>query len=307
MNSFTQFVKDYWLTTSRGRIPYGMGCAWLGRSSDYQKNLRLDLQTLETAYQLGFRYFDTAPVYGRSECVLGDFVPSVPRCCIFLATKVELAEVTDPQQVTTFVWESLTQSLKRLKTDTIDLYQIHDIREPSNVFRAGGALEVLLDAQRQGLIRYIGMAVRDHFILRTAAEHESFDTILTYADYTPLNRTAADLIQFTNAAGKGVINANPLSHMLAKMSPEQLCQYERYPFYAVMKKITEDYDEFAALCKSVNVSMLQAALHFPLTNPAIDITLTGPATPQEVQSSIQALNSPVEGSLYEEWKQRNGS
>ena len=305
MSSFTHTVKDYWLRTSRGCIPYGMGCAWLGQSSDYQKNLRADLKTLETAYQLGFRYFDTAPAYRSSEFVLGEFIPSVPRGSIFLATKVELAEVTDPQAVTAFVWESLYESLKRLKTDTIDLYQIHDIPDTSNVFRAGGALEALLDAQRQGLIRYIGMAVRHHPILRAAAEHESFDTILTYADYTPLNRTATDLIEFTRAQGKGVINANPLAHMLGKMSPEHLHRHERYPGYAMVKKITEDYDDFAALCKSRNVSLLQAALHFPLTNLAIDITLTGPANTREAQSSIRALNTPVEGSLYEEWRQHN--
>ena len=77
MSSFTHTVKDYWLSTSRGCIPYGMGCAWLGQSSDYQKNLRADLKTLETAYRLGFRYFDTAPAYPREiSCMAGISVSS---------------------------------------------------------------------------------------------------------------------------------------------------------------------------------------------------------------------------------------
>ncbi len=304
-SSFSHLVRSFWL---EGRIPYGLGCAWLGHGLQGQAAHQDAQQTLETAYDLGFRYFDTAPVYGETEVFLGEFVPHVPRPSIFLATKVELYLFKDdPRRVKDFVWRSLEASLRRLQTDHIDLCQIHDIENLDLVFGAELALEALLEARQQGLIRRIGMATRGHSILSAAAAHEAFDTILTYADYTPLNQSAAGLIEEAHARGKGVINANPLSHILKKLSLENLRGYESYPLYEPLRRAAESFDDFAALCQRCNLSRLQAALHFPLRNPAIDITLTGPASAAEVLSSVQALHTPIDPLFYEEWQRLHSS
>jgi aryl-alcohol dehydrogenase-like predicted oxidoreductase len=56
--SFKEEVKNYLLQNSAQTIPYGLGCAYLGRGYDH-RTVKDDVFTLETAYKLGFRYYDT--------------------------------------------------------------------------------------------------------------------------------------------------------------------------------------------------------------------------------------------------------
>jgi aryl-alcohol dehydrogenase-like predicted oxidoreductase len=231
----------------------------VGRDRDYHKNLEEDVKTLELAYALGFRYFDTAPHYTSSEWVVGEFVATIPRSSIFLATKFNLAPTMSPQEAAAHTRASLAESLRRLKTETLDLYQVHDVTSLDNVLAADGALEVLLEAKRQGIVRYIGVALRRHSILEEAVHFGAFDTILTYSDYTPFRQTAEPLIRLANEHGMGVINASPL----AGIREHKLDIHDR--------------------------EILAASLCFPLTNPGIDINLNGPGSREEVQATYEAL------------------
>jgi aryl-alcohol dehydrogenase-like predicted oxidoreductase len=268
--TFKEEVKNYLLQNSNQTIPYGMGCAYLGRG--YENRTRKDdLLTLETAYNLGFRYFDTSRAYGNSEFAIGDFVPTVPRESIFLATKFNVPKAKDPPQAAEKVKGYLAESLERLKTDHLDLYQVHD--SPLDlVLVEGGILEVLLQARAQGLVRYIGVALRQHPILEQGIRHGEFDTILTYGDFTPFGQSAGELIELANQHHMGVINASPLMWL------------HHYKL---------DLHDPANLA---------AALQFPLTNPGIDITLTGPSNSQEIRASVEALKMPVDRTLWEKWK-----
>ena len=268
--SFKEVVKNYLLKSAAQTIPYGLGCAYLGRNHE-NRITKGDILTLETAYQLGFRYFDTSRAYGRSEFVVGAFIPSVPRESIFLATKFNVPRIQDPRQAAEQVKGFLAESLQRLKTSHLDLYQVHD--SPLDlVLSEGGILEVLLDARRQGIVRYIGVALREHPILEQGVRHGKFDTILTYGDFTPFGQSAGDLITLANQQGMGVINASPLMWL------------HHYKL---------DLN---------NPANLAAALQFPLTNLGIDITLTGPSNSQEIRASVEALHQPVDRALWEKWK-----
>jgi aryl-alcohol dehydrogenase-like predicted oxidoreductase len=225
---------------------------------------------LESAYAAGFRYFDTSAAYGQSEVVVGRFLGRIPRQTIFLASKSKLPPRPTAQQAFEHIRESLSESLKRLGTEQIDLFQIHDIQTLDGVLEPGGALDALIQARAAGLIRYIGMATRDHGILRAAARHGQFDTILTYGDYNLANQSAAELIEEVSARKVGVINASPLLGL---------------PFYG------KD--------AAGSGQLLAAALQFPLLNPKIDITLTGPANIDQVQSTVAALASEVD---WVKWK-----
>jgi aryl-alcohol dehydrogenase-like predicted oxidoreductase len=303
--TYTETVKQYRLNLNGNRIPYGMGCGWVGQPKEnYKETIKAALLAFETAYEFGFRYFDTAPAYANGERVLGEFVPAVPRSDIFLATKVELYQKPETQPVAEFTWKSLAESLKTLKTDYLDLYQVHDIDDTSNVWGEEGVLKVLLEAKRQGLVRYIGMATRPHTIIEETIRHADFDTILTYADYTPLNRTARPLIELAHAQGIGVINASPLSGILIKWKPEEIAGWAGRPEYIRMLQVIADHDAFTARCKQWNISILQAALNFPLTQPAIDINLTGPANAAEVRSSIDALKAGMDSGFWDAWQNR---
>jgi aryl-alcohol dehydrogenase-like predicted oxidoreductase len=247
-----------------------VGCAYLGRAYE-QRPREEEVLTLETAYKLGFRYFDTSRAYGDSEFVVGEFVPTVPRESIFLATKFRVPNISNPRKAAEEAKVYLAESLERLKTDHLDLYQVHD-SSLEMVFAEGGILPVLLDARQQRLVRYIGVAVRDHPILEQGVRHGEFDTILTYGDFTPFGQSAGELIALANQHNVGVINASPLMWL---------------HHYKLDLK---------------DPANLAAALQFPLTNPAIDITLTGPSNCQEIRSSFEALNMSVDQNLWEKWK-----
>lgn len=257
---FKEEVQRYLL----GKIRYGMGCAWLGRQYKNKKKVEENIQTLISAYNLGFRYFDTSEAYGMSEKVIGAFIPTIPRNNIFLASKSRLPETGTPQHASDHLRRNLDQSLHSLRTDYLDLYQVHDVESLSNIFEVGGVLETLIDLKRQGIIRYCGLATRGHHLLETGARHGGFDTILTYMDYTLFNRSAEQLIHTASSLGVGVINASPL---------------------AGSREYGLDLKDPANLA---------AALQFPLSNPEIDITLTGPASVSEVNSSVEALSYPVD-------------
>ena len=270
--TFKETVQSCMFSNDGRHIPYGIGCAYLGRAANYRDKLKDDLLALETAYRLGFRYFDTAPAYGNSEYVVGEFVASVPRESIFLATKFNLKPGMSLAEAREHARQSLAESLRRLKTDRLDLFQIHDVDSLDLILPEGGVLEVLGEAKRQGTIRFFGLATRWHPLLGTAARHGEFDSILTYSDYTPFRQTAREVIDLARDRHVGVINASPL---------------------AGVREHNLDLKDN---------SVLSAALHYPLSNPGIDINLTGPANVQEVHATVAALLTGAGRGKWEGWQ-----
>ena len=275
-NSSTPSIKEtihkFWLNHAGVCIPFGVGCAWLGQGYPDRAEVKKRLQTFETCYGLGFRYYDTARSYGNSEWVVGEFVATIPRESIFLATKFNLPKVDSPRTAASGARECLEESLFRLKTDYLDLYQVHDSENLEVLFGEDGVLEFLLEAKRSGLIRNIGMAVREHPILEQALQREEFDTILTWGDFSPFNQSAAGLIEEAALRQVGVINGSPL------------------------------YDARRHKLDLKDPRVLAAVLQFPMKNPAIDITLTGPANILEIEATVRALHETVDVGLWEQWK-----
>lgn len=108
---------------------------------------------VERSIELGVRFFDNARRYhdGRSEEYMGKFLTPKYRDQIFLMTKA-------PAQTGEGVKKQLEESLKALKTDYVDLWQIHTFTTPEDVDRRleAGVLDAFLEAKQQGKTRYIG-------------------------------------------------------------------------------------------------------------------------------------------------------
>ena len=129
------------------------------------------------AYDLGINYFDNAHAYweGRSEEVYGAALQSV-RKDIFLTSKA-LDRTRDGAR------KQLEESLKRLKTDHLDLWQIHavgEMEEVDQIFSPGGAIEAFEAAKTEGLCRFIGFTGhRDPAVhAEMMKRYKNFDTIL---------------------------------------------------------------------------------------------------------------------------------
>jgi aryl-alcohol dehydrogenase-like predicted oxidoreductase len=143
-----------------GRL--GIGCAYFQRKHVTPDDVRA---TLHRALELGVNYLDTAPTYGNPETgfaeeKMGPAMPEV-RDKVFLVTKTE-----EPTYEGT--WRLLRQSLKRMKTDRIDLVHLHNFGDQAMwgdlklVFGPKGAVGALREAKTQGVVRFIGASGHLH-------------------------------------------------------------------------------------------------------------------------------------------------
>ncbi|MFO1450213.1 MAG: aldo/keto reductase [Opitutaceae bacterium] len=125
----------------------------------------------------GCNYFDVAPSYGQSgesEIRLGRFLEGVPRDRLQLACKTKRRDAAGARQ-------ELERSLKRLNTDYFDVYQLHAVTTEEEALEAlgpGGALEALLEARKEGKVRWLGFSSHSPAAaLRLLAGH-AFDTVM---------------------------------------------------------------------------------------------------------------------------------
>jgi len=126
------------------------------------------------AVEKGVNYFDVAPSYGDAELKLG---PALEPCRkdVFLACKTEHRTKDETAA-------ELKESLQRLRTDYLDLYQLHAIadvqKDVDAVFAKGGAMEVFLEAKKQGQVRYLGFSAHSEKAALAALDRYDFDSIL---------------------------------------------------------------------------------------------------------------------------------
>jgi predicted aldo/keto reductase-like oxidoreductase len=125
------------------------------------------------AIDRGINYFDVAPLYGNAQELLGPALKPYRKNC-FLACKTFKRTAAEAE-------EDLIESLKLLKTDYFDLYQLHSVFNLSDVKTItgpGGALETLIRAREKGLVRYIGFSAHSEEAALALIENFDFDTIL---------------------------------------------------------------------------------------------------------------------------------
>jgi len=125
------------------------------------------------AIDRGINYFDVAPAYGNAEERLGPALKPY-RDQVFLACKTGFKTKEGAEK-------QLHESLKKLQTDHLDLYQFHGVgkkEQIENILAPGGGLEAMLEAREKGLIRYIGFSSHVEEAAIYLLEQFPFDTIL---------------------------------------------------------------------------------------------------------------------------------
>lgn len=130
-------------------------------------------EILEEAMEQGVNYVDVSPTYGNAEDLLGPVIRK-HRDEIFLACKTN-------RRLKNEASSELDQSLKKLKTSYFDLYQLHgirDIKEVETIFSPNGAIHAFIEAQRDGLIRYIGFSAHSVNAALRSLDLFDFDSML---------------------------------------------------------------------------------------------------------------------------------
>ena len=138
-------------------------------------------KTLEVLLEYGVNHIDTAPRYGDAELRIGPWMAQ-HRKDFFLASKVSERTYQGAQ-------EQLQRSLERLRVDRLDLIQMHALYHPDEwevAMGAGGALEALVEARNQGLVRYIGVTGHGWTIAamhKRSLQRFEFDSVLLPYNY----------------------------------------------------------------------------------------------------------------------------
>ena len=150
---------------------------------------------IEMAVEHGVNHFDVAPTYGQAEMHLGPWMEKHHKE-IFLACKTQARSKAK-------AWESIKRSLETLRVDYFDLYQFHgvdDLETLNVILGPEGALEAVLEAREQKLVRHIGITGHRPFLQVEALNRFAFDTVLF-----PLNPVIAahtdDLNDFVTLLG----------------------------------------------------------------------------------------------------------
>ncbi len=273
------------------RIGYG---AWaLGGRGWGAHNERAARAALEACLERGINFFDTAPVYGfgRSEQVLGEVLAAV-RQKVIIATKCGLVWNDSTQVRHDLSREALRRdleaSLKRLKTDYIDLYQIHwsDRRTPIEE-----TLNELLGFQRSGAVRHIGVCNFSAQLLSRACEMAPVVSIQQL--YNLLQQDEAlDVLPLCREHTLGFVAYSPLAQGVlageidAGARPGLRDVRRRNPLY----RDQERFEQAVRFAETLPQPAAHAALRFLFNQPEVTCVLVGMTQRAHVEVNVQALD-----------------
>ena len=160
------------------------------------------------AIERGVNYFDVAPTYGDAQVKLSPALAPY-RKDVYLGCKSMVRDIG--------IEAELHDSLRILKTDYFDLYQLHELKSKDDVetvFGAGGAMEVLVRAKEEGLIRHIGLTAHSEDAAILALANYDFETVMFPINWAlNMDRGFGDrLIAICKERGLGLLGIKALAH-----------------------------------------------------------------------------------------------
>ena len=160
----------------------------------------------------------------------------------------------------------------------------------------GGALDELQRMREEGLIKFIGLGVRQHEFHKIAIETGVVDVILTYLDYTLLSQTANEwLIPLAAENDIGIINGSPIAMgLLSGVEPDVSASSVHLGTYDAEKA-----HQLWQWANDNNQNVLNLAIQFCFRQPRIAMSLTGSKNVAEVEQNFTAATMPVPDDVWE--------
>ena len=277
----------------------GLGCNNFGAFIDMEASRKV----IDKAIDLGITLFDTADIYGKkggSETILGQILGE-RRKNIILATKFGLpmdeAETLKGAS-RRYIFSAIEASLRRLKTDWIDLYQLHQV-DPLTPMEE--TLRALDDLVHQGKVRYIGISNHPAWKVADAdwiSRHSGLAAYISCQDeYSLLVREPErELIPMMKAHGLGMLPYFPLASGLlsGKYKRDHLPEGTRLATAPFAPRFTteenfqkvERLDEF---CRKRGHSLLELAFSWLAANPINASIIAGATKPEQLEQNAKAV------------------
>jgi aryl-alcohol dehydrogenase-like predicted oxidoreductase len=254
-------------------------------------------QVLNAVLDAGINFIDTSIDYGRSEELIGRFIPH-RRGEYFLASKCGCVPGAgmgaEHIHTAANIRAGVEQSLRRLKTDYLDLVQFHRSLSRGE-FEEHGALEAALELKKTGKVRFIGVSGTLPNLFEQV-EMGVFDAF--QIPYSALQREHEEVIARAAAAGAGII----IRGGVARGAPED---WQRR-YYMLPRTTMRERWEKARLDDLLNgLSRLEFTLRFTLSNPALDTTIVGTKDAGHLRDNIAAaLKGPLPQDVYQAARKR---
>jgi aryl-alcohol dehydrogenase-like predicted oxidoreductase len=266
---------------------------------DHDESIRI----IHAALEAGINFIDTADVYsaGESETIVGKALAEGRRDNVVLATKLHAPmgdDVNMRGNSRRWIVAECENSLRRLGTDHIDLYQIH---RPDPSTDIGDTLSALDDLVRQGKVRYAGCStfpaheiVTSHWV----AEKRNLEHFRTeqppYSIFA--RRIEADVLPVCQEHGMGVIPWSPLNQgwltgRYRKGQPIESHRASRMPGrYDLSNPANatklDKVEELVPIAEAAGISMVDMAIGFVLAHPAVTSAIIGPRTMDQLTSQL---------------------
>jgi aryl-alcohol dehydrogenase-like predicted oxidoreductase len=276
--------------------------AWGER--DHDESVRI----IHRALDAGINFVDTADVYssGESEEIVGKALAGGRREDVILATKVHGSMGKDPNErgiSRRWIVREVENSLRRLRTDWIDLYQIHRPEADTDIDETLGALT---DLVRAGKVRYIGSSTfpaSEIVEAQWTAERRGRERfVCEQPPYSLLVRgVEADVLPTCLRYGMGVIPWSPLGagwlsgrwrkgadDLTSRRSAMLPHRYD-LSIPANQRKL-DAADELGQLADETGISLIEMALAFVIRHPAVTAAIIGPRKMEHLESQLGAVD-----------------
>jgi aryl-alcohol dehydrogenase-like predicted oxidoreductase len=282
-------------------------------NSDHDESIRI----IHRALDAGINFIDTADVYarGESEEIVGKALSGGRRDDVILATKFHGAMGDDPnQQGSSRRWivRAVEDSLRRLDTDWIDLYQVHRPRPDTDIEET---LSALTDLVHQGKVRYIGHSTfpasqiveaqgvaRDRQLQRFVTEQPAYSILARAIE--------GDILPTCRRHGMGVLSYSPLtggwlSGRWRKDTGQQSSSRasrlpERFDLSQPLNQRKLDaVEQLAQLAEQAGIALIQLAIAFVLNHPAITAAIIGPRTMEQFEGQFAAADVALDDAVLD--------
>lgn len=263
---------------------------------------------IETAYEAGINFFDTANVYeqGQAEIVLGKTLKNYNRDSLVIASKVYFPMGDGPNDrglSRKHIFEQCDASLKRLDMDYLDLYQCHRYDENVPIEETLWALD---DLQRQGKILYAGVsewpADKIQEAHRIAKERNFRPLVSNQPAYNMIERQIEkEIVPISMANGMGQVVFSPLAQgiLTGKYKPGQAVPEDSRAANATINNFLQVYlnneplletvQKLATFAQDLDMNLTQLALAWILHQPGISSAIIGASKPEQIENNVKAV------------------
>jgi aryl-alcohol dehydrogenase-like predicted oxidoreductase len=265
-----------------------IGRDWgVGNADDRQRPAEEEAgRTLQEVLDLGINLIDTASAYHRSEERIGRYVHARRKDYI-LATKCG-EHNREPDTYYDFSQDAISRSIENsrrlLKTDVIDLLQIHFGPDPDQVLDDGGCVRAMKEARERGFVRYLGASV-DGPVLDRCIESGDFDVV--QVGYSLLWQGEGERIKKAAERGIGVLIRSGLGGGWLTSRALRVRPEER------PKKV----NALLELCNGDAEKVTSLALQFLARNAGISSILVGSKSSLNIRSAVALLAGPTDDGL----------